>query len=174
MRVLKDDTLIEVWNNHGWGVSYVTDKVVRTWQTSGMVKKVPFGELYEAASFKGNRVLFAEGALLIKDNEVRERLDLPPLDEYTLDLEGMKTLLESGDKNKIEDFLQYCSNMALDALVQVAINIPVSDVKLAQLISKYAKVDVLSAIQEKMETQPTQTNQEVSEGKPRPKRIIKE
>jgi len=174
MKVLDDNTLVEVWNNHGWGVSYVTDKITRTWQTSGVVKKIAFGELYEAMSFKGNRVLFEENALLIKDNEVRARLDLPPLNEYSLDLKEMKELLEQGDVEKIEDFLQYCSNMTLDAFVQVAIDLPVSNVSIVNLIGEYANVNVLAAIQEKMENSLTNKDSSPNVNKPRPKRIIKE
>lgn len=172
MRTLQDNTLIEVWNNHGWGVSYTTDKITRTWQAPGLVKKVPFGELYEAMSYKGNRKLFEEGALLIKDNEVRMQLDLPPLDEFSLTLEEMKELLKSEDLEKIENFLQYCSNMALDAFVQVATDLPVTDVKIAKLISKYSNIDVLSTIEEKMDS--NENNTITSDGKPKPRRIIKE
>jgi hypothetical protein len=171
MRTLQDDTLIEVWNNHGWGVSYLTDRVTRTWQSPGLVKKIPFGELYEAISYKGNRVLFEEGALLIKDNEVRMQLDLPPLDEFSLTLEEMKELLKSGNLEKIENFLQYCSNMALDAFVQVATDLPVTDVTIAKLISKYSNVDILSTIEEKIDRN---ENSATPDGKPKPRRIVKE
>lgn len=175
MKKFEDNTLIEVWNNLGWGVSYVTDKATRTWQLTGSMKKIPFGELIEALSFRGNRRLFEEGALLIKDNEVRIQLDLPELNEYILDLEQIKDLLKTGDMAKIEDFLQYCSNMALGTFVQVAIELPVRDLELARLISSYANVDLLSAIQEKIETG-EETNKMASpdKDKPRPKRIIKE
>ena len=175
MKELKDDTQIEVWNNHGWGVSYVTDKVVKTFSTPGMMRKVRFDELNEVMSFKGNRILFEQGALLIKDNEVRERLNLPALNEYILSLEEMKELLLTKDIKKIEDFMQYCSNMLLETFARVAIKLPVTDMNTIKLITEYSSVDVAMAIEENAEIVANQPNTNLpTEGKPRPKRIRKE
>lgn len=171
-RELNENTLVEVWSNSRSGISYVTDKVTRTWHTPGSSKKINLGELYEACNMPGAKKFFVEGVLLIKDNEVREKLDLPPLDEYTLDRKQMIELLQSGDLRLIEEFLQYCSNMLLNSFVQVAIDLPISDMNIAKLIGKYSGFDLVSVLAEKADD--VVQVKDMPAGANRPKRIVKE
>lgn len=169
---INENTMVEVWNNHRSGVSYVTDKVTRTWHTPGSMKKISLAELYDACNMPGAKKFFIEGALLIKDNEIRERLDLPALDEYTLDRKQMVALLESGNLADIEEFLQYCSNMLLNTFVQVAIELPLSNMSVAHLIGKYVGLDLVNVIAEKVAEQPEIKS--ASTNKARPQRLKKE
>lgn len=146
---IQDDTIVEVINNHGSSISYSTDKVTRTWQVVGETKKIRFIELQEACNARGGKVLFSEGALLIKDSEVRERLDLPALDKYVLDTKEMEALLKNRDLSEIEEFLQYSSNMLLKTFVDVAISLPIADMNISNLIKKYSGTDVALAIEER-------------------------
>lgn len=176
MKEFKDNDLIEVWNNLNWSVGYNTDRESRVWQLPGSVKKITFGELIEVMGAHGSRKLFEEGALLIKDNEVRDRLNLDPLDKYILDLKEMEELLKSKDLVKIEDFVQYCSNKMLDTFIQVAIKLPVKDIDLAKMLSSYSHIDVLSAIEEQKEIlkESDEVQAPIEKDKPRHKRIRKE
>jgi hypothetical protein len=176
MKEFKDNDLIQVWNNLGWSVGYKTGKESRVWEISGSVKKIAFAELLEVTGTHGGRRLFEEGALLIKDNEVRERLNLPPLDKYTLDLHEMEELLKTEDIVKIEDFVQYCSNKMLDSLIQVAIKLPVKNLDIAKMLSSYSNTDVISAIEEheSVVAESNEVNTPIEKDKPRRKRIPKE
>lgn len=176
MKEFKDNDLVQVWNNLGWSVGYKTSKESRVWEISGSVKKIAFAELIEVMGTHGGRRLFEEGALLIKDNEVRERLGLSPLDKYTLDLKEMEELLKSEDITRIEDFMQYCSNKMLDSLVQVAIKLPIKNLDLAKMLSSYSNTDVMSAIEEheSIAKESNEVNTPIEKDKPRHKRIPKE
>jgi len=175
MREINDNTIVEVWSNHRSSISYVTDKVTRTWHTPGSMKKIKVDELYEACNSPGGKKFFNEGVLLIKDNEVRERLDLPPLDKFVLDRKEMFDLIKSGNFKEIEEFLQYCSNMLLSTFVQIAIEVPVSDLSIAKLIGKYAGIDILSVIAERQEEAVGKKDQkEFDNNSGRPRRIAKE
>ena len=173
-REIKDNTMVEVWSNYSSSLSYVTPKVVRTWHTPGSMKKVAMSELYEAVNAPGGKKFFDEGALLIKDNEVRDKLGLEPLDQYTLSREEIITLLEKKDIEKVEELLQYCSNMMLETIVQIAIDMPIEDRPIAKLIQSYSGTDVFQVIEEKAQDTEQPQAAQPEKGKPRPKRKIKE
>ena len=174
---INDNTLFEVWNNHRSSVGYIIGGVSNVWHTPGLMKKVKMDEVRNAFNQIGGRKLITQGALLIKDSNVRAELGLPELDEYLLDRDQMKDLLINGDLNNIEDFLQYCSNMLLTTFTQIAIELPIQDMNIARLITKYAGTDVLNVIEERAadeelvkDIQPTQTVDSTG----RAKRIAKE
>lgn len=176
-RKIDDNTLVEVWNNHRSSIGYTTDKGSTVWHTPGLMKKIRMDELYDAFNVMGGRKLFAQGALLIKDNDIREKLGLAELDKYILDKEGMEELLNNGNLEEIEEFLQYCSDMLLETFTQAAINLPIKDMNVARLITKYSATDVLSVIDERaadketsVAVQPTRITDETG----RAKRIAKE
>lgn len=172
MRQLEENTIIEVLNMDVGGAGYVTDKVVRTFHRTGESKKVKFEELREAMNKPGGRVLFERGTMLIKSPEAREELGLEPLSDYLLDKNEMIELLKSNDLEKIEDFLQYCPSASLSTFAKTAIELPIENIAIANLIKGYSGFEVLEIIQENKRAGKTEisgANQE----KGRPRRIIK-
>lgn len=174
--VLTDSSLIEVWNNHDSSIGYTAEKGSRVWRVTGEVKKVRLDELYAANNTPGGKIFFEQGALLIRDNEARKLLDLPELDEYVLDSKEMQELIKSSDLQKIEEFLQYCSNMLLQTFVKIAIELPVTNLNIARLITQYSGTDVLMVIEEKATDKSGKDGEanKVIDQSGRAKRIVKE
>lgn len=164
---IDDDIVIEVFNDSHASVGYKLDHIERTWQ-KGTAKKIRMGELYELVNTKGGRVLLEENKLLIKDSSMREALSLSPLSDYSLTSEQIKTLLTKGTDEKLEDVLSYCTDAILDKIVQVAINMPIENMKKARMIQSFSGIDILDVIKER-DALPV-----VDEKPARRKRVIKE
>ena len=90
---------------------------------------------------------------------------------------ALPILLIEGDIDAIEDFLQYCSNMLLTTFTQIAIDLPIQDMNIARLITRYSNSDVLMAIQERKadrEVASVETPTQTVDSTGRAKRIAKE
>lgn len=138
-----DNSLVVVTNDYTATLIYKTDRISRVFD-KGTFKKVTLGELYEAVNTGPGRVLMERNMLLIKDEEVRERLGLPPLNpNYDLTLKQIEDLIDSEPKEKLEDVLQHCSDATLHKIVDVAISMPVENVSKANLIQAYTGKDII-------------------------------
>lgn len=176
MEKLSEATLVEVWSNTHGSIGYTTDKAKRVWQIAGTSRKVTLGELMETAGTVGGRNLLESGALLIKDNKARDYLGLPILDKYDLDIKQMQELLKSKDKEEIKDFLAYCSNQALETFVRVAIELPVTDMEISNLIRDYSGKDIVSVVQDRLESEDNEeeVREETTANRPRRKVVRRE
>lgn len=144
---LTDESLIEVVNEYGGEVSYVTEKTRRVFPPSG-VRKVPFTELKELILERGYVEAFERGILVVKDERAREALGLQPLSDYNLDESGIRKILIDGTEEELEDYLQYTSDGGIEKIVRVAIEIPLSSLRKINLIKAYSGKDILVMIQE--------------------------
>jgi len=175
MKELNEKTLIEVFNDNTCNTGYVLqDGKTRIWERSPnfiAMKKVPLGELEEAMNSKGARSLFMDNRLLIKDNQVREHLDLPVLDKYNPTLEEIKEILKEESSERLEEVLQYCTDSTLNKIVQISIEMPIRNLTKAELISQYSGTNILDAIRLEQEDEAeskTETKKESStDEKPR-------
>jgi hypothetical protein len=175
-REINDNTIVEVWNNSIGDARYTvqngTINIRRTWRLPGTMQEVEFKELKTAFNEPGVRQLFEvfnkelkryeDGELLIKNELVREKLDLKPLGKYTLDQEQIIDLLKNQSVGKFEETLENCPDSTLDRIIQEAINLPLSDINKINLVKLYSGKDVLTFIQIKNENK----NEEEKSRKP--------
>lgn len=154
--VLDDTSLVRVTNEFGGVVTYTTERISKTFLVDTF-KDVPLSELKEVCFVSGQSALFTKGYLMIKDERARAALNLEPLGKNNLDEPGMRVLLASGKLADIEEFLQYCSNENLDKLLKVAVDMPIKDLDVANLIQAYTKINLISVIRDRMEEDVAET-----------------
>ena len=164
-RQLTDKTMVQVFNNSIGDVGYTIEngsyKVRKTWRTPSTMQEVEFKELKTAINEPGVRQLFEEynkelrryedGELLIKNEQVREKLGLQPIGKYTLDQKEIIELLKNGSMSKLEETLENCPNITVDKIIQEAINMSLSDITKINIIKEYSGKDILGIINQKTE-----------------------
>lgn len=155
---LTESTLVEVISDYNGIVVLGGEKENRIFDPYTR-KKLTLEFLKGAVFGRGSRKVFENNLLIIRDERVREELDLPPRKEFDLYSEEIKALLKTKDLEKLEEVLQYCSNKTLEKIVDVAINLPITDVVVGNLIRAYSGKDVLSFAQEKLENQRAETRE---------------
>lgn len=169
---LTQDTLVNVINTSTGSVGYVPEQssVSRIWEKQNVTKKVKLGELREVVGTTGGYVLFAENILLIKDEEIREELNLPELDKYSLTIPEMKDLLENKSLEDLVDMVENCTQDQLDSITNVAIETSLSDFNKIKTIEDYTGTDLTSAIKENTTKEVKPTEQKTTKRKPRTKK----
>ncbi len=170
--MIDGNMVVDVWSNELGSIYYVTDKITRTWTYLGEVKKVTVDELRDVVNTAAGRSFFEEDLLLIKDNKVRNFLGLTELSEYSLGKDEMIELLKSNNLEKIEEFLQYCTYSLLETFAILAIELPVDNLDVANLIQNYSKMDVIQLIQERKEEGIKSSIITTPKSTQRPKRVI--
>lgn len=193
-RDVTETLLVPVWNlsigECGYTVNNGNFHVRRNWALSGSMQEVEFRELKAAMNEAGVRELFEsynkelnrfeDGELLIKSDEIREKLGLKPMGKYVYDVEQIKDMLLNWDKKKFEDVLENCPNVILDKIIQEAVNLSLNDMNKITLIKSYSGKDILPIIQEKKEnevgtktrkTEPTPASEVKEEGTRRKKGV---
>lgn len=171
-----DSTLVPIWNIGIGDVGYTANtgsgSVRRTWRTSNSMQEIEFKELRAVFNEPGVRQLFEvfnkelgryeDAELLIKNELVREKLDLKSIGKYTLEKEAILDLFENGSLTKFEEVLENCPNATLDRIVMEAIELPLSDINKINLIKSYSGKDILMAIQNNSKPV-TETTRKVTE-----------
>lgn len=184
---INDKTMVTVYNNSDSSVGYTIQQgagsIVRKWYATGTKKEIELSELKAVMDEPGGRELFitydkdlrkyVDSFLLIKDNQIRNLLDFPELNEYVLDTDGIKNLFNSDDR-KFEDTLSNCSTTILELIVKIAIEENLQDMRKLQLITDYVGYDVIEIIKnnnkekEEIKTTDTKTNKiENNTGRPK-------
>jgi hypothetical protein len=163
---IKDLTLVPIFNlsigECGYTVNNGNFHIRRNWQPKS-VQEVEFRELKAAMNEAGVRQLFEsfnkelnrfeDGELLIKNDDIREKLGLSPMGRYVYDNEQVKDLLLNGNIKTFEDVLENCPNVTLEAIIQTAIDLSLNDMNKITLIKSYSGKDILPIIQEKKESE---------------------
>ena len=153
---LTPETKVRVYNEYGGTVDYKTERGERRFM-AGTYKDIELAELSNLINGNNGRAVFDRGILVIKDARAREYLDLSPLGDYNLDADGIQALLKTYNLKDIEQFLQYCSDDVLEKMIRVAIDMPMKDLNIANLIKGYSGVNVIESIQEKIEEETATT-----------------
>jgi hypothetical protein len=177
IKEINDKTLVEVYSNSRGGVGYTIHNgqlqgIRRNWERAGQMQEVEFKELRLALFEHGIYKLFQRhdgdidketpGDLLIKDARVRERLNLCPLDEYSLDNEQIKDLVKNATLDKFEDVLANCPSSVLERIIAVGVEMKLSDLNKINAIKAYTGTDISMVV----EIDNTQTNQN-KKGRPK-------
>lgn len=91
----------------------------------------------------GFRRMFMEDAVLyIKDADLIKEWGLSEIDEYILDIEGLKTLLFEKSIDDLEDFLMYAPQAMIDNIEVVCTEKELTDTKKLKLIKDYTGKDI--------------------------------
>lgn len=165
-----EKTLVEVFNDYNSSVGVSTDKISRSWAI-GATKRVTLEELYDVMNTPGGRIILQENMLLIKDAAIREILGLDPLTEMDPDTTAIKELLVTGDIDKLDEILQYCTETTLEKIVLQAIELPVTDMRKADLIKSYTGRDIIAIVRDRSEDG---VEIETTEETPKRRRIVRE
>lgn len=144
---ITDKTLVKVFNNSTGSAGYTVDNITRKFDKPNSYREIEFKEILNLFNTAGGRELFSEDILLIKDNTIREELSLHPMDKYVLDEEGIKNLFNGSD-DELEDVLQNCTDLILEKITQVAIELPLNELSKVNLIKNYTGLDIYSVIEE--------------------------
>ena len=122
MQDIKLDSLVLVRNEYEGSVSYNTGRYNRKWTNPGEVARVRVSELEEVISTRVGSKLFGSRKLVIEDPKVEEFLGIEPRDEeYDLYRDEIIELLTSGDVEKIEDLLKFCSDTTLQKVERLTV-----------------------------------------------------
>lgn len=151
---LTPDTFIDVFNNTQGSIGYtIPGGRSRVWEAPTRLKlivsqKVKFSEMQDAISVPSIYEMFDAGKLLIRDATVREALELPELDSYTLDSKQLLEFFEDSTEEEFEEMISYCSNAMFAKIVDMAIQNPLSSTKKARMIEQFSGKDVLKLSKE--------------------------
>lgn len=101
------DLEVKVWSTSVGAVGYGLDdpRVNRSWQP-GELKIISFHELYQLSNSPGGQALLLN-YLQIRDQKVREALQLPLEPEYLYTEEDAKKLARTGSEDQILDALEF-------------------------------------------------------------------
>lgn len=159
---ITDSTPVRVYNEFGGIYTYKTEFVTRKFARKGY-KDIELSELKDLVFKEGLIAPFTRGHLIIKDERVREILGLEALGEYNLNEDGMVDLLKEANLPKIETFLQYTSDDNIKKFLRVAVQLPIKDLDIANLIQAYTGRNVIQIIRDKSdeEVQTTGVRQRV-------------
>lgn len=164
---ITDSTLVSIWNigvgDTGYTANNGISTIRRTWRMPNSMQEVEFKELKNVFNEPGVRQLFEvynkelgryeDGDLLIKNELVREKLDLKAIGKYTLEKEAILELFASESLTKLEEVLENCPNTTLEKIVMEAVELPLTDINKINLIKSYSGKDILVTIQSNAQTQ---------------------
>jgi hypothetical protein len=173
---------VKVWSNSIGAVGYGVDelRVSRSWQPSEL-KIVTFHELYLLANQPGGMALLTN-YLQIRDQKVREALQLPLEPEYLYTDEDAKKLVISGTEDQILDALEF-GPISLAGMIRHYAILEVTDINRMKFFNNLFSMSI-EVIRDNMRDEsegtdeankPTgqrrvQVNQETAETKPSPTR----
>lgn len=151
MAKINNETLITVRNNTGGGIAYKNEmNILRRWDRPNFkrpnsIKKLQFLELQQSIAQRGVYNMFANGMLLIDENnaqEIMELLGIPELDEYVCTLEEITSLLDGVDYEDLENVLKWGTQTQTDSIITVATNREIEDANVIKIIKDVTGVDV--------------------------------
>lgn len=142
---------VRIKNGAGHSVSFTVNGKLRMMDFADVELTISEEDIEALYNNKGGRSMIEKGILIILDNEIRERFNLEPIDEYMLDSEGFKKMFKEKNIEKIKDFLTYCSDSMADRAVDEAIKNRVSDYVITSLIQKATGKDIKPLVEEQIE-----------------------
>ena len=140
-------TKVTLKNVSGGSVSIFIDGKLKKFSFSDVTKQITMAELEDLYNDRGGRVMLERDILRVMEAPARESIGLEPLNEYCLDGEGFDELFKSSN-DKLEAFLQYCSDSMLERCVDHAIKAKISDTRKRQIIEEYSGKDLSSILDE--------------------------
>jgi len=157
---INETTKVDVYNNTTYDIGYYVEGLKRReWKYgANPIIKIPLPEIENALGDIGCYNMFSNNKLLIRDPEIRDYLGLQPLDGV-LTNEDIKAILASNDIDKIVEELQIAKNefdnRTLEAFVDLAIELRVTDFSILGNIKEYTGKDVEEFVKDAIELDKT-------------------
>jgi len=138
--------IVEIFNNTSCSVSIVSDRMRLTFNAPTRLspiskKTIKMDELLDIYNAPGVAKMFEKDILLVKNPDAREMLGMQPLDKFSIGIDEIEKFIETSELEEFEEFLQYCSDTALDNVVAKAVEVSVADMRKNMLIKKYSGID---------------------------------
>ena len=156
-KTIKSTDKVRVYKNMVGGITYkLSGNIDELWSDYIEYKDLTVEKIKEMFSF-GMYPLFNKNELLIKDEDIRKYLELPPLEDI-LDREKIKELISEKNYDEIEEAIQTCNDNELEIIVDEVINGETTDRNIIGLVEDYTDLtDLQDVIEEKKVTTPKQS-----------------
>lgn len=150
---IKDSKKVRVYKNIVGNITYkLGSNIDEIWNDNVEYKDLTLEKIKEMFSF-GMFPAFEKNLLLIKDENIRDYLELPILIDDVLDKTLIKELIESKNYDKIEEVMVTCEENELDMIVDEVINGETTDRNIVGLVEDYTELtDLQDVIEEKKAT----------------------
>lgn len=136
---------VEVKNrNNGYTGYTLTSGICRQFNI-GETKKIDIEELKELSQMEGGEYLL-RNYLIINDQSALDFLNINPEPEYWYDEPEIRTLLESGTLDQLEDCLNFAPQGVIDMVKEIAVKTEVPDTRKRKLILEKTGFSVDNAI----------------------------
>jgi len=145
-KTINENTMITIKNNTGGGIGFRTGLgILRKLDRPNSVMKIKLDELMQSISQSGVYNMFANGLILVdEDNasEIMDMLGLPELDDYVCTLEEIEDLLSGVDYDDLRNVLKWGTKAQNSTIITVANNKGIKDANVIQIIKDVTGVDV--------------------------------
>lgn len=141
------EKIVSITNrNAGWTGYFIPDtKVTRNFAPKE-TKKVPLEELQQLQYTEGGDYLL-KNCFMINDMDALSALNMENLEpEYYYTETEVKTLLETGTLDQLEDCLNFAPDGVIDLIKQIAIQIELPDTRKRKLITEKTGLNIDNAI----------------------------
>lgn len=144
--MLDNNKMVKVTNRNRGSVGYtIPDLNLHRVFASKETKTISMDELQRLSYIPGGDVILKK-YLVIEDEEVVRDLLNKVEPEYYYTEEDIKTLLEKGSLDQLEDCLKYAPEGVINTLKQIAVELPLNDVAKRKLILDKIGFNINSAI----------------------------
>ena len=142
IETLEDNAKIQVESIGRGSVSYPIEgtNIERIWAGPGIVKKINFGELRDAFYASGGYLLFTNH-LLIRNEQARQELELPPIEESILTEKEIEALLK-GNPTKLKETMPKLAPEIAQRVAEKAIEMKIDNTGKMEVIQQYTNVDI--------------------------------
>ena len=139
--------MIKVVNRNNGPVGYQLPELRVDRQFSVRAEKeVPFGELFELSQTPGGMAML-EKYLIIRDEEARKEI-LPDVEpEYFYTEEDIKRILTEASFDEFLDCLDFAPWGVIEIMEDLAVSLPVYDMRKREAIQKKTGLDITNAIE---------------------------
>lgn len=146
-------------NNGRTGYYLSNSRANRTWERTGQVMNIPFGELQELQWTDGGDFIL-KNLLIVEDKEALEELNMSVEPEYYYtekDVENILLGTTQESLDRLEDLLNFAPTGVIELAKDIAVKKQIPDIRKRDLISKKTGFNVSKAIEINITCAPDET-----------------
>ena len=146
-------------NNGRTGYYLSNSRANRTWERTGQVMNIPFGELQELQWTDGGDFIL-KNLLIVEDKEALEELNMSVEPEYYYtekDVEDILLGTTQESLDRLEDLLNFAPTGVIELAKDIAVKKQIPDIRKRDLISKKTGFNVSKAIEINITCAPEET-----------------
>jgi hypothetical protein len=146
-------------NNGRTGYYLSNSRANRTWERTGQVMNIPFGELQELQWTDGGDFIL-KNLLIVEDKEALEELNMSVEPEYYYtekDVEDILLGTTQESLDRLEDLLNFAPTGVIELAKDIAVKKQIPDIRKRDLISKKTGFNVSKAIEINITCAPDET-----------------